>query len=239
VGDKNSMSYERWAFPYFADPNQVPLRQKKSELIDLLATKKLRINALASRFPQVAALVPSFLDDEGDLITSMHALERWWVSTLSRRNATASGGLTKLLTLVGLHSNKSPSLSSFNGAVLPDWCLDKSNLTLDVLSIIADVSVLVGEALVVRRPDYSWAVNDDGRMRRRQLPEAGQIVVMKPRSANWEPIAFDFYRTLIRSYEALFSDYRSETVQVLGVYNSYFAGWDAVNAVAGYCEPPQ
>lgn len=233
----NAGRYERWAFPYFEDSAGVPFDERRNALRRLLSVKDHRIRLVAERYKDVADLLPVLLDSQADIVMTMHKLEAWWTATLSRTNVVSSGGISGLVGRLGIKSAQKPPSMAPSNTNLPAWCYRNTEKTSDLLSVIGDIAILLGESLVIRRPTYSWSVNDDRKTIRRKLPEAGQIVVMRGRTPTWEPVSFNFYWSLTRSYEQLFSNYRNSTVEFQGAYNSFFPGWDVVNAVNGFADP--
>jgi hypothetical protein len=229
-------TYDLWEYPYFPDPFGMSLEQRADALHNLLAITDHRLAKLQATFPALQPVVAQCLDASRPLEPAVAELEDWWQKTFSRvdvRPHQDAGFLQK--TLAYFRGATGSKLEAPQEAG-PEWFTCPEARARPVLAAIGDVAVLLGATVVARNPKFRWAVDNHPGHRRRVIPETLRIVVMSETQPRRDPAAFDFYRRAITSYERLFAEYKNSTVQVSGVYNSDFTGWDAVNAVNGHCD---
>jgi len=109
-------------------------------------------------------------------------------------------------------------------------------------SLLRDLALIVGDAIVLRRPDFAWMVNEDAREKREQTVEWGRVVVMRTGEAGFPVRAFDLFALVRWSYADLHTrkqrGFRLEAVDVgRGDWRGTFVGWTVVQVIDGAFTP--
>ncbi len=229
--------YPVWQYPFFETPAKMPRAERGAAFEAMMAARSERIAVLRAAVPGLASAVDALLDPAADPVPALHRLEQWWNGRLARVNLVVDADKSPLLRgLIALVLFRNEAMMRHEAHRRSDWYRSEDPAVAGLRSLIGDLAILFGEALLRRREDFVWAINDDPEDARMDLPQAGRVVVMKAREGEVPPICFDFYWSLLKSYEKLFG-LRWKTVAFQGVWNSDFAGWDLVNAVNGWCDP--
>jgi len=230
--------YPLWQFPFFETPAKMPRSQRGDAFEAIMAARAERIAVLRAAVPGLAGAVDALLDPAADPVPALHQLEQWWNRRLAKVNLVIDADKSSLWRgLLALVLFRNEAMMRHEAHRRSDWYRSEDRAVAGLRSLIGDLAVLFGEALVCRREDFVWAIDDDPEDARMGLPQAGRVVVMKARKGKVPPISFDFYWSLLKSYEKLFG-LRWKTVAFQGVWNSDFAGWDLVNAANGWCDVP-
>lgn len=227
-------NYETWAYPFFEAPRRIP-RAERGRLFDaFVAGKAERARYFATRFPSIADALASLSAPDGDAVAAMHRIERWWRKDIATIRVRESG-LAFLFEKLGLSGSYEDIFGRDDAASLRAIRKAPNAAATVLLSIIGDLTIVLGDALILRRPDFLWAIDDDAEDARLKMPAAGRVVVMKPHQGERVPICLDVYDGLTNSYDVpARDDYK--TVEVQGIWNSSFAGWQVVNTVNGWAD---
>lgn len=229
--------YPLWQFPFFEEPAKISRAERGAAFEAMLAARDERITALKAAAPTIASAVDALLDSSADPVPPMHTLERWWEKSLANLNLITGTGKSPLMRWLSEQLRTETVLRSAASVGNKDWYKSDDREVAGFRSLIGDLAVVLGEALARRRADFAWAIDDDEEDAKLKLPQAGRVVVMKAREGDMAPICFEFYWSLLRSYEMLFG-FRTKTMEFKRMWHSDFAGWQVVNAVNGWCDPP-
>lgn len=230
--------YPLWPFPFFETPAKIPRAARGAAFEAMLAARAERIAVLKHTVPALAGAIDTLLDPAADPVPAVQAIERWWDKRFAKLNLVIDAGKSPLWRWVlGVVLFRNEALMRHEANRRSDWYRIDDREVAGLRSLIGDLAILFGEALARRRTDFVWAIDDDEEDAKMRLPQAGRVVVMKAREGEMVPICFDFYWSLLRSYEMLFG-FRHKTILFKGMWHSDFAGWDVVNAVLGWCDPP-
>lgn len=224
-------TYETWDYPFFEAPRRIP-RAERGWLFDaFMAGKAERARYVATRFPAIADPLAALSTPDGDAVAAMHRIERWWHKDIATIRVL-EGGLAALFGKLGLGGSHRDGDDAANLRTIRKAPNAAATV---LLSIIGDLSIVLGDALILRRPDFLWAIDDDAEDARLKMPSAGRVVVMKPRQGELVPICLDFYDGLTNAYDVPARD-DFKTVEVQGIWNSNFAGWWVVNTANGWAD---
>lgn len=230
--------YPLWQFPFFETPAKISRAERGAAFEAMLAAREERIAVLRRTVPVLAGAVDALLDPAADPVPPVQAIERWWDRRFAKLNLVIDAGKSPLWRWVlGLVLFRNEALMRHEANRRSGWYRSEDREVAGLRSLIGDLAILFGEALVRRRDDFAWGIDDDEEDAQMRLPQAGRVVVMKARAGEMVPICFDFYWSLLRSYEMLFG-FRWQTIEFEGSWHSDFAGWQVVNAVLGWCDPP-
>ncbi len=227
-------NYEAWDYPFFEAPRRIP-RAERGRLFDaFLAGKAERARYLATRFPAIADALATLSAPDGDSVAAMHRIERWWRKDIATIRVQ-KGGLAALFDKLRLGGSYEDIVGRDDAATLRSIRKAPNAAATVLLSIIGDLSIVLGDALIQRRSDFLWAIDDDAEDARLKIPAAGRVVVMKPRQGELVPICLDFYDGLTNAYDVhARNDYK--TVEVQGIWNSNFTGWQMLNTANGWAD---
>ncbi len=230
--------YPLWQFPFFEEPAKIPRAERGAAFEAMLAAREERIAVLKHTIPALAVAVDALLDPGADAVSAVQTIERWWDKRFAKLNLVIDAGKSPLWRWVlGVVLFRNEAMIRHTAHRQNDWYCNDDREVAGLRSLIGDLAIVFGEALARRRADFVWAIDDDEEDAELKLPQSGRVVVMKARDGDMVPICFEFYWSLLRSYEMLFG-FRRKTIEFKGIWNSDFAGWQVVNAVNGWCDPP-
>ena len=230
--------YPVWQFPFFETPAKMPRSRRDAAFEAMMAARAERIAVLRAAVPGLADAVDALLDPAADPVPALHRLEQWWNKRFARVNLVIDADKSPLWRgLLALVLFRNEAMMRHQANRRSDWYRSEDRAVAGLRSLIGDFAILFGEALVRRRDDFGWAIDGDPEHAQMGLPEAGRVVVMKAREGRRPPICYDFYWSLLRSYEMLFG-FRWKTIEFEGFWHSDFAGWQVVNAAIGWCDAP-
>ena len=230
--------YDTWMLPNPGDPGQLSKDQRAANLAHVLAIKDSRIAALRAALPEIDEHLGTLLDGAVHPLAAVHALNRWWVDAglqLSLFPPVAGGLKSKLFP--NRHYAANAVLANARWYEWPDH-----PLVAPLDTLLRDMALIVGDAIVLRRPDFAWAINEDPSDRRSKMKHWGRVVVMRTADASWPAQAFDLFDLARWSYSNLHNLKRQkaplEPVDVGGGdWRGPFLGWTAVQVINGGFTP--
>lgn len=230
--------YETWALPHMRDPAMLTKAQRAENLSHVLAIKDARIARLRDALPEVGEHLAALLDPAVHPFQAVRALDDWWVQTglqLKLFPPVTGGIRSKLFRGRFYAANEALAYSRWN-----EWPDHPLVAPLD--SLLLDMALIVGDAIVLRRPDFTWTVNEDMQEKREQTVEWGRVVVMRAGDAGHPAKAFDLFALARWSYADLHMrrqrGFSLEAVDVgRGEWRGTFVGWLAAQVIDGVFTP--
>jgi len=226
--------YETWTLPFPEEPATLDKAQRTANLDWVLANKQARIAALRAALPEIDRCFAPLLDAAQHPFVALRDLDLWWAETglqLSLFPPVAGGLRSKLFKGRYYAANAVLAIKKWY-----EW--DENPLVLPLDSLLRDIGLVMGEAIVLRRPDFVWAVNEDTKEKRSQTVEWGRLVVMREAKADFPLKAFDLFNLARWSY----SDLHWRKQNRLGVkavdvgggdWRGPFVGWTVLSIVDG------
>lgn len=217
--------YDCWSLPHVGPPESLSEAQRAANLADILERKDTRIAYLRNRVAELNNPVASIVLESGDPTEAIGAIEAWWNAEMHRIDVVPP--LPLMVRVLGSKRDH----SSFRVRRDPDWHLRPQAAALT--SLITDLALAFAEGAIRRRPDFTWAINEDSADRRRQLLEWGRPVVFRPARVGWAAVSLDFLARMRRAYERLLLNKDFGRPYWPPVSGQDFAGWDLAHLVAG------
>lgn len=226
--------YDGWSLPHPGAPEQLSRKERAQNLAHVAAIKDASIVHLRSALPALDAQFAALLDPAIHPFDAVCELDRWWVKTglQLRLFPPVAGGLKSIL-FRGRYFAGNEVIARTHWYRWPDHPLVKP---LDAL--LRDMALIIGDAIVLRRPDFAWMVNEGATERRTQTMQWGRVVVMRPASADRPANAFDLFALARWSYTDLHNRKRNglnmDAVNTGGGnWAGTFFGWAAINVING------
>lgn len=226
--------YDCWALPHPGKGTELTAAQRAENLAFVLANKADRIERVLAALPDVRPQLEQMLDPQVHPQSAVLALDRWWVDTALplKLFPPVAGGLRSAL----FRNRYYAANTALAEAHWYDWPDHPLVAPLD--SLVRDLGLITGEAIVRRRPDFRWAVNETRKNRKDPDMNWGHVVVLREATADWPQQAFDPLALARWSYADLHSRKRrgfsNHAVDVGGgEWRGSFVGWTAVDVING------
>lgn len=226
--------YDCWAFPHPGDPHALTAAQRAENLACVLGIKDDRIATVRAALPEIEPLLAQLLDPQVHPFAATLELDRWWVKTgLQLALFPPVAGTLKSKLFPGRYYAVNAVVANARWYEWPEH-----PLVAPLDSLLRDLGLIVGEAIVLRRPDFRWAMNEDSREKRLQTTEWGRVVVLREADGASSLKAFDVFNLARWSYADLHGrkkrGFNQHAVEVgPGEWRGSFAGWTAVDVIDG------
>lgn len=227
-------NYPCWTQPHPGKPDSLTAPQRQENFDFLMAIKPARIEALRTALPALEPHITALLDPGTDPLATITEMDHWWQDGPGAIDAIppVTSGLRRLL--------RPTSFSLPNHAMAhahwPDWT--DNPLVPPMASLHDDLALLIGEAMVLRRPDFAWTLNHDRGEKRRDTVEWGRTCVLRPAEGDFPLVAIDPIAQMRGAYGMLRHDIRlrmkTRSISVNGVRMGRFFGWSLINLIDGH-----
>jgi hypothetical protein len=226
-------AYDDWQFPHPGAPADLTEPQREANHAAMMAEKAARIAALRDALPQLEDAIAGLLDPQASPVPGIRALEAWWIGELSKIDLVppVTSTLRRLLR-PGAYLAKNEAMA------VAFWDERRDHpLVPKLASLLDDLGLLLGEAVVLRRPDFAWALNHNKAEKRQQTMEWGRICVLRPKLEACPLKAFALPYLARSAYGQMILDKRNGVLvpasQKDGVWYGRFFGWTVVHIVDG------
>jgi hypothetical protein len=226
-------AYDGWRVPHPGTPDSLTEPQREVNFAAMMAEKPARIATLRAALPQLEDAVAGLLDPQASPVPGIRALEAWWIGELSKIDLVppVTSTLRRLLR-PGAYLAKNAAMATARWDERHDHPLVPK-----LASLLDDLGLLLGEAMVLRRPDFAWALNHDKAEKRQQTVEWGRICVLRPRLDSFPLKAFALPYLARSAYGLMILDKRGGMLiparEKDGVWYGRFFGWTVVHIVDG------
>ncbi len=231
-------AYDTWSVPHADDPRALSEEQRAENLAFVLDHKDARIARVRSALPEIEPLLAQLLDPQVHPFAATLELDRWWVKTgLQLALFPPLAGSLKSRLFPNRHYAVNQVVAEAKWYDWPDY-----PLVAPLDSMLRDIGLIVGDAIVLRRPDFRWTVNEDPKEKKDPGLTWGHVVVLREAAGHWEQQSFDPLALARWSYADLHGRKRMalnyHAVEVGGGdWRGSFVGWTAVDVVNGGFTP--
>jgi hypothetical protein len=226
-------TYADWRVPHPGTPDTLSEAQREENFAATMAEKPARIATLRAALPQLEEAVASLLDPSASPVPGIRALETWWIGELSKIDLVppVTSTLRRLL-------RPGAYLAKNNAMAAAHWDERHDHpLVPKLASLLDDLGLVLGEAVVLRRPDFAWALNHDKTEKRQQTMEWGRVCVLRPRLGSFPLKAFALPYLARSAYGQMILDKRGGMLvpanEKDGIWYGRFFGWTVVHIVDG------
>lgn len=226
-------TYDDWQVPHPGDPDALTERQREANFAAMMAEKPARIATLRATLPHLEPAFASLLDPQAAPVRGIRSLEAWWIDELSKIDLVppVSSALRKLLR-PGAYLARNTAMAAAHWDERHDHPLVPK-----LASLLDDLGLLLGEAVVLRRPDFAWTLNHDKTEKRLQTMEWGRVCVLRPKLAGHPLQAFPLPYLARSAYGLMILDKRNRMLvpasEKDGIWYGQFFGWSVVHIVDG------
>lgn len=226
-------TYDDWCVPHPGAPGTLTEVQREANFAAMMAEKPARIATLRAALPQLEDAIAALLNPQASPVPAIRALEAWWIGELSKIDLVppVSSTLRRLL-------RPGAYLAKNNAMAAAYWDERHDHpLVAKLASLLDDLGLLLGEAVVLRRPDFAWSLNHDKVEKRLETMEWGRICVLRPKLDAYPLQAFAL-PYLARSAYGLMILYSRNKMLIPasekdGVWYGGFCGMTVVHIVDG------
>ena len=226
-------TYDDWQVPHPGAPRDLTEPQREANFAAMMAEKPVRIAALRAALPSLDAAFANLLDPPAAPLAGIRALEAWWIDELSKIDLVppVTSTLRRLLR-PGAYLAKNTAMAAAHWDERHDH-----PLVLKLASLLDDLGLLLGEAVVLRRPDFAWTLNHDKTEKRLQTMEWGRVCVLRPKLADCPLKAFPLPFLARSAYGQMILDKRNGMLvpasEKDGIWYGRFFGWTVQGILDG------
>lgn len=226
--------YDCWTLPHPGDPHALSKAQRGENLAYVLEYKDARISRIRAALPEIDPLLAQLLDPQIHPSAATLELDRWWVKTgLQLALFPPVAGTLKSKLFPNRYYAANEVLANAKWFEWPEH-----PLVAPLDSLVRDLGLITGEAIVLRRPDFRWTVNEDSREKRLETTEWGRVVVLREAEGASPLKAFDMFRLARWSYADVHGrkkrGFNQHAVEINpGDWRGSFVGWTAVDVING------
>lgn len=226
-------AYDEWHVPHPGAPGALTTTQREENFAAVMAHKAARITTLRTALPGLNEAFQTLLDPLADPVPGIRAVEKWWIESLSGIDLVppVTSPLRRLL-------RPGAYLASNDAMAAAHWDERHDHpLVPKLASLLDDLGYLLGEAVVLRRPDFAWALNHDPVEKRLKTMEWGRICVLRPKLGAFPVKAFPMPYLARSAYGLLIRDKRNRMLVPAsykdGAWYGRFFGWTVVHICDG------
>ena len=226
--------FDCWTVPHPGDPRAFTTAQRAENLAFVLGIKDERIAQVRAALPEIEPWLTQLLDPQVHPLAATLKLDRWWVKTgLQLALFPPVAGTLKAKLFPSRYYAVNEVVAN---AKWYDWPDHPLVALLD--SLLRDIGLIVGEAIVLRRPDFRWTVNEDPKEKKDPCMTWGHVVVLRDAVGHWAQQAFDPLALARWSYADLHGrkkrGFNRDAVDIGGgEWRGSFVGWTAVDVING------
>ncbi len=226
-------SYDDWHVPHPAAPEALTDVQREANFAAMMDEKPARLATLRAALPPLADAFANLLDPQSAPVAGIRAVEAWWIAELSRIDLVppVTSTLRRWLR-PGAYLAKNEAMAAAYWDERHDHPLVPK-----LASLLVDLGLLLGEAVVLRRPDFAWALNHDKTEKRLKTMEWGRVCVLRPQLADFPLKAFALPYLARSAYGQMILDKRNRMLvpanEKDGIWYGRFFGWLVVEIVDG------
>lgn len=226
-------TYADWQVPHPGPPSDLTDPQREANFAAMMAQKPSRIGTLRAAQPSLETAFANLLDPQASPVPGILALEAWWIGELSKIDLVppVTSTLRRLL-------RPGAFLAENTAMAAAHW--DERNdhpLVPKLASLLDDLGLLLGEAVVVRRPDFAWTLNHDKIEKRQKTMEWGRICVLRPKLGDVPLKAFAMPYLARSAYGVMILDKRNgmlvPATEKDGIWYGRFFAWTVEGIVNG------
>jgi len=229
--------YEPWHPLHPGEPKDLSRDQRAANLDRFLADRLGRIADLRRRFPDLDGPAAQLLDPALPVEPAIAEIEQWWLPRVTAVDLLPPIHIPALpLRLIGFGKSAFAHGPVARLAKDQDWHLRDDPAIARLNGFFRDLAALLGEAAVIRHPDFIWAVNEE--RRDRQMKHWGRVVIFRPATGERPALAIDLVEYVRFSYESAIQqqwsgrDWPPRPVSFYdGAHAGWFAGWSVANVV--------
>lgn len=226
-------AFDDWQVPHPGAPRDLTEQQREANFAAMMAEKPARIATLRAALPNLEAAFSNLLDPQAAPLAGIRALEAWWIGELSKIDLVppVTSTLRRLLR-PGAYLAKNTAMAAAHWDERHDHPLVPK-----LASLLDDLGLLLGEAVVLRRPDFAWTLNHDKTAKRLQTIEWGRVCVLRPKLGDYPLQAFPLPYLARSAYGLMIIDKRNRMLvpasEKDGLWYGRFFGWTVVHIVDG------
>lgn len=226
--------YSDWQVPFPAsNPRSLSVKERKANFAAMMAEKPRRLEVMRSALPHLHTAIDTLLNSAADPVAGIRGLEDWWLNSLSRINLIppVASPLRKLLRPGGYFA-KNEAMATAHWDERHDHPLVPK-----LASMMDDLGLLLGEAVVLRRPDFNWELNHYQSEKRADTMDYGRPCILRPKLGDFPLKAFAM-PFLARSNYGMLHLYKRTgglrpATEMDGVWYGTFLGWTVVDILDG------
>ena len=230
-------AYDDWHVPHPGAPGALTPAQREENFAATMAVKRARIATLRGALPALDNAFRTLLDPLADPVPAIRTVETWWLDSLSGIDLVppVTSTLRRLLR-PGAYLAKNDAMAAAHWDERHDHPLAPK-----LASLLDDLGLLLGEAVVLRRPDFAWALNHDLTEKQLKTMEWGRVCVLRPRLGAFPVKAFPMPFWARSAYGQMILDKRNRMLVPAsykdGEWHGRFFGWTVVHICnGGYTE---
>jgi hypothetical protein len=227
-------SYPCWTVPHPGKPHRLTAAHRQENFEYIMAVKPARIDALRTALPELEPCIAALLDHETDPFAAVAELDEWWQDGPGAIDVIPP--VTSALRRWLRPSSFALPNHAMAHAYWPDWT--DNPMVPPMVSLHDDLALVIGEAMVLRRPDFAWTLNHDRGEKRRDTVEWGRTCVLRPAEGDWVLQAIDPLAQMRGAYGMLRYDIRlrmkTRNISVNSVRMGRFFGWSLINLIDGH-----
>lgn len=226
-------AYDEWHVPHPGAPDALTAAQREENFAATMAVKSARIATLRGALPALDDAFGTLLDPLADPVPAIRAVEAWWIGCLSQIDLVppVTSTLRRLLR-PGAYLAKNDAMAAAHWDERHDHPLVPK-----LASMLCDLGLVLGEAVVLRRPDFAWTLNHEPTEKRLKTMEWGRVCVLRPKLGAFPVKAFAMPFLARSAYGQMILDKRNRMLVPAsykdGAWYGRFFGWTVVDICGG------
>jgi len=230
---KTLSEYDHWQIPHLGDARTLTPEQRQENHQAILQEKPKRLAVIHQSIPEIRSALDTLLDSNGDLVPAIQCIEEWWLYSLIKVNLIPPlNSLWRRIFTPGAYLAENEALA---------WAhwdrRDDHPFVPKLGSLLDDLGLALAEAVILRRPDFSWKLNEYDSERKTDTIEWGRTCILSPATKSRPIVAFDVPNLTRKSYGMLFANQRiginRPAHEEDGIWYGPFFGWIILDIVDG------